>query len=143
MENLHEMSNQIDSIKEKLTDKEYKDLMELSKKIYDTKDKKYIKCLMIKCKMLRCISDDDAMDDNGIEYIDKFEYTLFERDGRLDIHIRKQMEVVEKIYEITNEHPGMMVMEENKMNKEAYENLKENKYQNNDDDYVLVYLCDM
>ena len=144
MENLLELSNQLDSIKEKLTDKEYKDLMELTKKINDNK-KKYIKCLMIKFKMLKYKNDDDDNydDEDEIEYIDKFDFNIFEHSGRLDIHIRKKIEVVEKIYEITDENQGMMVMGENRMNKEAYEDLKENKYENNDDDYVLVYLCDM
>ena len=145
MDNLQELSNQLDNIKTKLTDKEYKDLMELSRKIYDTKDKKYIKCLMIKCKMLRCIVDDDENgdDDDVMEYIDKFDYTIFEHSGRLDIHIKKEIEVVEQIYEITDDYPGMMVMGENSMNKESYELLKEKKYEINDDDYALVYLCDM
>ena len=144
MDNLLELSNQLDSIKEKLTDKEYKDLMELTKKINDNK-KKYIKCLMIKFKMLKYKNDDDDnySDEDEIEYIDKFDYTIFEHSGRLDIHIKKQIEVMERIYEITDENQGMMVMGENRMNKEAYEDLKENKYENNDDNYVLVYLCDM
>ena len=144
MDNLQELSNQLDNIKTKLTDKEYKDLMELSKKIYDTKEKKYIKCLMIKCKMLRCIVDDDENgDDDGIEYIDKLDFTIFEHSGRLDIHIKKEIEVVEKIYEITDDYPGMIVLGENSMNKESYEALKKNKYENNDNNDVLVYLGDM
>lgn len=142
MENLQELSNQLDSIKEKLTDKEYKDLMDLTKKINDNK-KKYIKCLAIKFKMIRCIADDDESHNDGIRYINDFDYTIFEHSGRLNIHIKKQIEVIERIYEITDENQGMTMMGENKMNKEAYEDLKENKYENNDDDYVLVYLCDM
>ena len=39
MENLQELSNQLDNIKEKLTDKEYKDLMELTQKIHLNKKK--------------------------------------------------------------------------------------------------------
>ena len=142
MENLHELAGQIDSIKEKLTDKEYKDLMELTKKINDNK-KKYIKCLVIKFKMIRCIADDDESHNDGIQYINDLDYTIFEHSGRLNIHIKKQIEVMERIYEITDENQGMTMMGENRMNKEAYEDLKENKYENNNDDFVLVYLCDM
>ena len=42
MNNLQELTNQLDNIKEKLTDKEYKDLMELTQKIYK-KDKQQSK----------------------------------------------------------------------------------------------------
>ena len=142
MENLQELAGQIDSIKEKLTDKEYKDLMDLTKKINDNK-KKYIKCLAIKFKMIRCIADDDESHNDGIQYINDLDYTIFEHSGRLNIHIKKQIEVMERIYEITDENQGMTMMGENRMNKEAYEDLKENKYENNNDDFVLVYLCDM
>ena len=44
------MSNQIDSIKEKLTDKEYKDLMELTKKMNDEKIE-YVRLLHIKAEV--------------------------------------------------------------------------------------------
>ena len=143
MENLQELSNQIDNIKEKLTDKEYKDLMELTQKINDNK-KKYVKCLMIKFKMIKYKNDDDDYDsEDELEYIDKFDFNIFEHNGRLDIHIRKEIEVSEKIYEITNEDPHSMVMGEYSMNKKCYEHLKENKYEGNDDNSILVYLCDM
>lgn len=143
MENLQELSNQIDNIKEKLTDKEYKDLMELTQKINDNK-KKYVKCLCVKFKMLNYkVDDEDCDSEDEIEYIDKFDFTTYDHNGRLGIHIRKVIEVDEKIYEITNENPGMMVMGEYSMNKECYEHLKENKYENNDNSGILVYLCDM
>ena len=126
MDNLQELSNQLDSIKTKLTDKEYKDLMELSKKIYDKKDKKYVKCLVGQIKL-----------------------NIYEKDNEQDVemyilgNIKKEIEVVEKIYEITDDYPGMIVLGENSMNKESYEALKKNKYENNDNNDVLVYLGDM
>ena len=99
---------------------------------------------MIKCKMLRYINDDDNIhNDNDISYIDKFDYTIFEHDGRLNIHIEKEIEVVEQIYEIIEEHEDMIVLGENSMNKKCYEALKKNKYENNDNNNILVYLGDL
>lgn len=50
MNNLQELTNQLDNIKEKLTDKEYKDLMELTQKIYK-KDKR-VKLVQIDIEVL-------------------------------------------------------------------------------------------
>lgn len=52
MENLQELSNQLDNIKEKLTDKEYKDLMELTQKIHNIKKDKRVKVIEIKIQVL-------------------------------------------------------------------------------------------
>jgi len=52
---LHDVVNKIDEVKEKLTDKEYKDLLELSQKYYDKckveeekAKKKFVRCVVIK-----------------------------------------------------------------------------------------------
>ena len=55
---LHDVVNKIDELKEKLTDNEYKDLLELTQKYYDKckeqeekAKKKFVRCLIIKSSL--------------------------------------------------------------------------------------------
>ena len=57
MENLQNLAGKIEELKEKLTDGEYKDLLELAKECYDQKEeekakKKFIKVMCIKSEMV-------------------------------------------------------------------------------------------
>ena len=57
MENLQNLAGKIEELKEKLTDGEYKDLLELAKECYDKKEeekakKKFMKVLCIKSQMV-------------------------------------------------------------------------------------------
>ena len=69
MEDIQNLAGIVEELKDKLTDTQYKDILELSKKIYDKKNQKCVKCLLIKCKMLKYQDDDD---DDTIETIDQF-----------------------------------------------------------------------
>ena len=56
MESLQSLATQIDDIKEKLTDKEYKDLLETAQKINNEKQR-FVKCLVIKHYIITHIKD--------------------------------------------------------------------------------------
>jgi ribosome-binding factor A len=151
MDNLQELSNQLDSIKTKLTDKEYKDLMELSKKIYDTKDKKYVKCLVGKIKLNIYEKDDE---ENMEMYIlgNCYKHISYEQAESHQVFITPNISFEEKIFEV-REMPcacAHLSIIDSWMCDTQYDMLKKDKYDrmekidpdNNDYD-ILVYLGDM
>ena len=145
MEDLSELSNQLDNIKEKISSKEYKDLMELSKKIYDKKNKKYIKCLVGTFKLSYTIDegDNEPMIRNDADaYCNVFYGDSYDR---LQISVQKNINFNDKIYEIreSDTDNGIMTLGEDWMCTQHYENLKKNKYEINNDEGIIIYLNDM
>ena len=139
MEDIQNLAGIVEELKDKLTDTQYKDILELSKKIYDKKNQKYIKCLLIKNKMLKYQDDDD---DDTIVTIDEFShYDGCDCPGR--IVITKEMETIEKIYKVSDLYSSCDLDEKSEISTSGYNLLKEKKHLNFNNKYVVVYLCDM
>ena len=149
MDNLQELSNQLDSIKTKLTDKEYKDLMELSKKIYDKKDKKYVKCLVGQIK-LNIYEKDNEQDVEMYILGNCYKHTSYDEDNEHQVFISPNVSFEEKIFEVREMDCGCVHLnvDESWMCDTQYDMLKKDKYDNpkfpdNSDYDIVVYLGDM
>jgi len=154
MEDLQNLAGKIEELKEKLTDGEYKDLLELAHAYYDRDQqekakKKFIKCLTGSFKLIINVEDEC---DQSFFYTqgDKFN---FKRDcddeGDLQINIHKNVIFQEVIYEVRESDlppPSRghfcLVLEDSWMNERHYEALKRDKYQA-DEDSIIVYLHDI
>tara|TARA_R110002167_G_scaffold156047_1_gene350652 strand:- start:240 stop:656 length:417 start_codon:yes stop_codon:yes gene_type:complete len=138
MEDIQNLAGIVEELKDKLTDTQYKDILELSKKIYDKKNQKYVKCLLIKNKMLKYHDDEN---DDTIETIDEFShYDGCDCPGR--IVITKEMETIEKIYKVSDLY-SCDLEDDSEISPSVYKILKEKKHINFNNKYVVVYLCDM
>tara|TARA_R110001592_G_scaffold76219_3_gene230204 strand:- start:1070 stop:1522 length:453 start_codon:yes stop_codon:yes gene_type:complete len=149
MENLLELSNQLDSIKEKLTDKEYKDLMELTKKINDNK-KRYVKCLVgiIQLNIYEKEEEDNNMELNMVGNC--YKHQGYDQSGTHNVYITPNVSFEEKIFEVREVDDGTVHLnvDENWICNTQYDMLKKDKYDhlkfpNNSDYDIVVYLCDM
>ena len=148
MENLLELSNQLDSIKEKLTDKEYKDLMELTKKINDNK-KRYVKCLVgiIQLNIYEK-EDENNMELNMVGHC--YKHQGYDQSGTHNVYITPNVSFEEKIFEVREVDDGAVHLnvDENWICNTQYDMLKKYKYDHlkfpdNSDYDIVVYLCDM
>jgi hypothetical protein len=94
MEELQDLAGKIEEIKEKLTDEEYKDLLELSHKYYDkevikkekAKKKKFMKVLCVSSSLITHINlKGEGEDKNDLIHTDhsqmNYEYDIEEYDG--------------------------------------------------------------
>jgi len=148
MENLQELSNQLDNIKEKLTDKEYKDLMELTQKIHINK-KKYVKCLIGIIKLN--IYEKEEQNDMELNIVGNcFKHQGYDQTGDHNIHITPNVKFEEKILEVREIDDGAVHLnvDDNFMCNQQYELIKKNTYQkfdfpDNDDCDIVVYLGDL
>ena len=148
MENLLELSNQLDSIKEKLTDKEYKDLMEITKKINDNK-KRYVKCLVgiIQLNIYEK-EDENNMELNMVGHC--YKHQGYDQSGTHNVYITPNVSFEEKIFEVREVDDGAVHLniDENWICNTQYDMLKKDKYDHlkfpdNSDYDIVVYLCDM
>jgi Ni,Fe-hydrogenase I large subunit len=144
MEDIQNLAGIVEELKDKLTDTQYKDILELSKKIYDKKNQKYVKCLLITNKMLKYQDDhdDDDDDDGSIETLNQFSH-YDGCDFPCKIVITKEMETIEKIYKVSEFSWSCDLEEKSDISTNSYKILKEKKYINFHNKYVIVYLCDM
>jgi hypothetical protein len=149
MENLQELVGHIEEIKDKLNDKEYKDLMELTKKINDEKNKKYVKCLVGKFKLKIYEKDDE--NDIEINIIGEcYKHQGYDQSGTHNICITPSISFEEKIFEVREIDDGAVHLDvdNNWICNEQYNLLVKNRYDHakfpdNSDYDIVVYLCDM
>ena len=151
MESLQSLASQIDDIKEKLTDKEYKDLLETAQKI--NKDKKrFVKCLVIKHHMITHLKDDE----DDCEFMTTGHNNFhFQRDnGQTSAELRINMDVSttkkEMIFEVQSSNEDCRCheidLDKLTMNTRYYDELKEEIYLDGHRDLngaVIVFLNDM
>lgn len=145
MDHLHELSDKLDNIKEKLTDNEYKDLMELTQKIYK-KDKR-VKLVQLDIEVLAFtkydsgethinnIADYGYFNDNNDE--DDDDYHKLEQ---IYIHKPKikpriiELNIVDQV-----QCRPVISVEKNYIEEPFYDKLKEDKYKVYDQS-VFIYL---
>jgi hypothetical protein len=152
MENLQELSNQIDNIKEKLTDEEYKSLMDLSKEIFNKGKPKYIKCLVGTFK-LNIYEKDDENEREELSLDEEYMHNSYDQPETHNIFITKNISFEEKIFKVINHDDDDDVecgidVKQSLMCCGEYDMLKEKKYKAAEDDRlpqcdIIVYLCDM
>jgi len=155
MENLQELSNQLDNIKEKLTDKEYKDLMELTQKIHNIKKDKRVKVIEIKIQVLAFTKYDCG--NTGIHNIGHLGYEHDNNknaDDDADDDYKNlisicvdtpnlQINKVElKIIDFKSDRPSIDV-EEGYIEEPFYLKLKESKYIQYNHDLLYLFLEDV
>lgn len=149
MEKLQHLAGKIEELKDKLSDGEYKDLLELAKQCYDEKEekkkKKFVKCLSGSFKLI--INVEDECDHSFFfNEGDKFNFNRDSDDsGDLMININKNVIFQEKILEVkpnTVTRGPPSICGDTWMNERHYELLKKDKYQA-DDDSIVVYLHDV
>ncbi len=143
MEELQNLAGKIEEIKEKITDEEYKDLLELSHKYYDKekiKKKKFIKVLCISSHL---IVDVDIKDNYGSSTFGEYnkqiqwEYGVDSGDDDSPIEDMKiKAKVIQKrqiiLFEVKsrNDIEGFYIdMKNCVMTIDAYNKLMEDKYQ--------------
>tara|TARA_R110001606_G_scaffold9829_1_gene42127 strand:+ start:701 stop:1186 length:486 start_codon:yes stop_codon:yes gene_type:complete len=135
MENLQNLAGKIEELKEKLTDGEYKELLELTKECYDEKEekakRKFVKCLTGSFKLIINVEDDC---DTSFFYTqgDKFNLTRDINDeGDLEVNIHRNIQFRETIFEVkcavVSEHRSLN-RKESWMSETFHEELKKNKY---------------
>lgn len=101
MEDLQELTNQIDNIKEKLTDKEYKDLIELTQKINSNK-KMFVKCLVGTIKLnIYEKSDEEDIEINIIGNL--YTHIGYDQGEEHRVHVSPNIKFEEKILEVKEE----------------------------------------
>jgi hypothetical protein len=158
MEDLQNLASKIDDVKEKLTDGEYKDLLELAHKYYDKEEtkakRKFVKCLTGSFKL---IIDANTDDDGGFYYTggDKFH---FQKDGKycpcedIRINIHRNIQFRETIFEVKRSQRIQLNRKECWMDQSFHEELKKNKYKKGHDAdneigdtglSIIVYLHDI
>ena len=150
MESLQSLATQIDDIKEKLTDKEYKDLLETAQKINNEKQR-FVKCLVIKHHVITHIKDGQDDDElltsggcNGFQFVRDEGQTAAEL--KIDVDVSTKTE--EKIFEVksSNEDCSCHEIDLDKltMNTHFYDKLKEHIYRGSyPRDAIIVFLKDM
>ena len=152
MESLQSLASQIDDIKEKLTDKEYKDLLETAQKINNEKQR-FVKCLVIKHHVITHIKDGEDDDElltsggcNGFQFVRDEGQTAAEL--KIDVDVSTKTE--EKIFEVqsSNEDCSCHEIDLDKltMNTRYYDKLKEEIYLDGHRDLkgaVIMFLNDM
>ena len=152
MDSLQSLASQIDDIKEKLTDKEYKDLLETAQKINNEKQR-FVKCLVIKHHIITHIKDGEDDDElltsggcNGFQFVRDEGQTAAEL--KIDVDVSTKTE--EKIFEVksSNEDCSCHEIDLDKltMNTRFYDKLKEDIYLDGHRDLkgaVIMFLNDM
>ena len=151
MDSLQSLASQIDDIKEKLTDKEYKDLLETAQKINNEKQQ-FVKCLVIKHRVLTYIKDDE----DGAEFVAQYDNGFhFQRDNgqtdqELKINIDVSTKTEEKIFEVQSSNEDCRCheidLDKLTMNTRYYDKLKEEIYLDGHRDLkgaVIMFLNDM
>ena len=155
MEDLQNLVGKVEELKEKLTDKEYKDFLELAKKCYDKKEekakRKFVKCLTGSFKLIIDVEDDC---DCSFSYThgDKFNFRRdCEEEGNLQININKNIQFTESIFEVkcavVSDHRSLN-RKECWMSETFHKDLKKNKYYEADEIgdtglCIIVYLHDI
>ena len=154
MDSLQSLASQIDDIKEKLTDKEYKDILETAQKINNEKQR-FVKCLVIKHHVITHIKDGEDDDElltsggcNGFQFLRDEGQTAAEL--KIDVDVSTKTE--EKIFEVrpqeTNEDCSCHEIDLDKltMNTHFYDKLKKRIYRGMHsglEGAVIVFLKDM
>ena len=149
MDSLQSLASQIDDIKEKLTDKEYKDLLETAQKINNEKQQ-FVKCLVIKHYIITHIKDGEDDDElltsggcNGFQ----FERSEGQTGAELKIDVDVSTKTEEKIFEVksSNEDCSCHEIDLDKltMSTHFYDKLKEHIYRGASRDAIIVFLKDM
>lgn len=148
MNNLQELTNQLDNIKEKLTDKEYKDLMELTQKIYK-KDKR-VKLVQIDIEVLAFAKYDNGQ--TNIHNIANFGYEHDNNEGEDDDNIKLEQISIDEpkmkpriielnIVDLKNCRPPIDV-EKGYVEDPFYNKLKEDKFRVYNQS-IFIYLEDI
>ena len=152
MESLQSLATQIDDIKEKLTDKEYKDLLETAQKINNEKQR-FVKCLVIKHHVITHIKDGQDDDElltsggcNGFQFVRDEGQTAAEL--KIDVDVSTKTE--EKIFEVKSSNEDCSCREIDldnlTMSTDFYDKLKEEIYLDGHRDLkgaVIMFLKDM
>jgi len=152
MESLQSLASQIDDIKEKLTDKEYKDLLETAQKINNEKQQ-FVKCLVIKHYIITHIKDGEGDDEfltsggcNGFQ----FERDEGQTSAELKIDVDVSTKTEEKIFEVQSSNEDCRCheidLDKLTMNTRYYDKLKEEIYLDGHRDLngaVIMFLNDM
>jgi len=152
MESLQSLASQIDDIKEKLTDKEYKDLLETAQKINNEKQQ-FVKCLVIKHYIITHIKDGEGDDEfltsggcNGFQ----FERDEGQTSAELKIDVDVSTKTEEKIFEVQSSNEDCRCheidLDKLTMNTRYYDELKEEIYLDGHRDLkgaVIMFLNDM
>jgi hypothetical protein len=157
---LHDLVNRIEEIKEKLSDADYKDLLELSQKYHDKiKDqeakakKKFMRCLVIKSRLIYYVDDDN---DEYARVSDSYHYRKCTCGGdcdgcdeQPDLIWCKSTQIVEShLFEVKQRSihfRGPYINEKiNVMSLPTFNELKENKYVigSGDPNICYVYVDD-
>lgn len=150
MESLQSLATQIDDIKEKLTDKEYKDILETAQKINNEKQR-FVKCVVIKHHVITHIKDGEDDDElltsggsNGLQ----FERSEGQTAAELKIDIDVSTKTEEKIFEVKSSNENCSCREIDldnlTMSTDFYDKLKEHIYRGSyPRDAIIVFLKDM
>ena len=154
MDSLQSLASQIDDIKEKLTDKEYKDILETAQKINNEKQR-FVKCLVIKHHVITHVKDGEDDDElltsggcNGFQFLRDEGQTVAEL--KIDVDVSTKTE--EKIFEVrpqeTNEDCSCHEIDLDKltMNTHFYDKFKKRIYRGMNsglEGAVIVFLKDM
>ena len=152
MDSLQSLASQIDDIKEKLTDKEYKDILETAQKINNEKQR-FVKCLVIKHHVITHIKDGEDDDElltsggcNGFQFLRDEGQTAAEL--KIDVDVSTKTE--EKIFEVqsSNEDCSCHEIDLDKltMNTHFYDKFKKRIHRDRHaglQGAVIVFLKDM
>lgn len=144
MENLQNLAGKIEELKEKLTDGEYKDLLELAKECYDQKEeekakKKFIKVMCITSTISSSIVKDSRLDPDCVRSGKEciwwdYDEDSDDYDGPLDklsviAKVKQQQQII--LFEVTTRAAidGFCIdMKKCKMTDHAYDTLLKDKY---------------
>ena len=144
MENLQNLAGKIEELKEKLTDGEYKDLLELAKECYDKKEeekakKKFIKVMCITSTISSSIVKDGRHDPDSVSSGGECIWWDYDEDsddygGPIDklsviAKIKQQQQII--LFEVTTRAAidGFCIdMKKCKMTDHAYDTLLKDKY---------------
>ena len=144
MEDLQNLAGKIEELKEKLTDGEYKDLLELAKECYDQKEeekakKKFIKVMCITSTISSSIVKDNRSDPDSVRSGSEciwwdYDEDSDDYDGPLEqlsviAKVKQQQQII--LFEVTTRAAidGFCIdMKKCKMTDHAYDTLLKDKY---------------
>ena len=148
VEDLQNLASKIDDIKEKISDEEYKDLLELAHKYYDQEKnkspKKIVEIMKVTCISLCSTTGHESLEQDDIEIVEDEGHFFPEEGGdpkEFKVHVKNCLHEEKKILEVVNLKPYEEGFKMDTMiNVDTFELLKDCKFFNRSLRELWIYI---
>ncbi len=148
VQDLQNLADKIEDIKDKISDEQYKDLLELAHKYYDQEKnkppKKLVEIMKITCLSLCSTTGHENLEQDDIEVVEDEGHFFPEEDEPVQgfkVHVKNCLHQEKKILEVVNLKPYQEDFNmETMINIDTFELLKDSKYFNRSERELWIYL---